>query len=78
MRGQPANNRERMLSDVIDQLLHHVEELGCTCADNDQYNSRHTQSNRRRKDSDCTGVGLAVAADQKRRRALSMPVKEDV
>ena len=60
--------RETALNAIIDTLLDHVEELGCTCPDGDTRNRLHS-SNRRRRDSACTGVGLAVEHELRRRRA---------
>lgn len=62
--------REQALLDVINTLLFHVEELGCTCANGDDKARRHEQGGRRRRDSACTGVALAVEADLKLRRVL--------
>ena len=43
---------------AVEQLSHDVEELGCTCNPED-WNKYHAPS-RRRNDSRCTGVKLAV------------------
>jgi hypothetical protein len=70
MSAARLTTRERALCEVIDSLIRHVEALGCTCATNDQINRNHTAAGRRRRDSACTGVALAVTADLARRRAL--------
>lgn len=48
----------------------HIEELGCTCASNDQRNRFHAP-NRRRRDSRCTGVALAVEHRRLIRQAIA-------
>jgi hypothetical protein len=62
--------REEALCRVIDSLIKHVEALGCTCGDTTTHNRLHVSPGRRRRDSACTGVALAVEADLQRRRAL--------
>lgn len=44
---------------AVEALSEHVEDLGCTCVDTETRNSYHAP-NRRRRDSRCTGVALAV------------------
>ena len=72
---QPTR-REIALCAVIEELLIHVEELGCTCATHEQRVKFHINKSRRRKDSACTGVALAVTADLRRRRALRLKEPE--
>jgi hypothetical protein len=57
-----------LLCDAIERLQSDGEELGCTCATTEQRNSRHA-GNRRRQDSDCTGVAIAVRDRNLVRRA---------
>lgn len=62
---------QRLLSkcaDALERQAGHIEELGCTCATNEQRNSYHAK-NRRRRDSRCTGVALAVEHRQLVRRS---------
>lgn len=47
------------LADAIEELQTHVEALGCTCGDFESRQAFHAPS-RRRRDSKCTGVALAV------------------
>ena len=56
---QKQDTTEQLIR-IINRLCHHVEELGCTCATNEQRNERHVDH--RRADSECTGVGLCVEA----------------
>jgi hypothetical protein len=62
--------REDALCEIIDAALEHIEELGCTCATMEQRNIYHAQAGRRRRDSPCTGVSLAVTLELRRRRVL--------
>lgn len=59
---------------AIHELSHDVEELGCTCVPG-EVNKFHAPS-RRRNDSRCTGVSLAVKfrglARRAERRALAL------
>lgn len=69
--------RESWLSAIIDALIREVEESACTCADPDTRNRLHSAPGRRRKDSACRGVALAVRADLLRRRALRSQAAPD-
>ena len=63
--------REKALCALIDQLSEHVEDLGCNCPDSDARNRLHSAPGRRRQDSKCTGVSLAVAAQLRKRRCMT-------
>jgi hypothetical protein len=65
--------REAALSAVIDWLISHVEELGCTCASGETHDRLHGHPS---SGSGCTGVALGVEAGIRRRRALRL-TKED-
>jgi hypothetical protein len=71
---KPATRREAALVAIIEQLATDVEQLGCTCpSEPEEYNRMHCQPGRRRKDSRCGGVALAVRAELRMRRALRLP-----
>lgn len=69
------------LVDAVDNLASHVEDLGCTCGSTETRNRLHAP-NRRRRDSRCTGVALAVQYRSLCRRARRMvhpwPYKQTV
>lgn len=65
--------REQALVTIIDWLAGVVEECACTCPIEDPTDIRnrlHCAPSRRRQDSECHGVSIAVTAEIKKRRAL--------
>ena len=66
---------ERLIA-AVESLQSHVEELGCTCASGKQRNSYHS-TGRRRRDSGCTGVALAVTDRSLVQRAKRLLKQKD-